>query len=135
MAQRNISKAEYGNMRVQITCPCCGSRCKVTASRKMTDRVRYSSVQCLNASCGWSGVAATEVIKTISHLNLDITCLGLDVRPGCVGLFFKVGFEAGCFTTVEVDIACLVCSVGLVFTTEMTNSTTNHLTGSKVLEV
>ena len=66
MAQRNISKAEHGNMRVQITCPCCGSRCKVTASRKMTDRLRYSSIQCLNASCSWSGVASTEVIKTIS---------------------------------------------------------------------
>lgn len=53
-------------MRVQINCPCCGGRCKVTASRKMTDRSRHSAVQCLNASCGWTGIAATEVIRTIS---------------------------------------------------------------------
>ncbi|HEZ6617169.1 TPA: ogr/Delta-like zinc finger family protein [Neisseria meningitidis] len=66
MNRRSITKAERGNMRVQINCPCCGSGCKVTASRRMTDRSRHSSVQCLNSACGWTGIAATEVIRTVS---------------------------------------------------------------------
>lgn len=68
MSKRSISRAEsnYGNMRVQVACPCCGSKCKVAGSRQITNTLRNSQVQCLNAACGWSGVAATEIIRTIS---------------------------------------------------------------------
>ncbi|WP_373747209.1 ogr/Delta-like zinc finger family protein [Neisseria dentiae] len=68
MSKRSISRAEscHGNMRVQIICPCCGGRCKVAGSRQVTSMLRNSYVQCLNVACGWSGVAATEVIRTIS---------------------------------------------------------------------
>jgi len=57
-------------------------------------------------------------------LDLDITCLGLNIRPGCVGSLFDVGLEAGRFTTVDVDIGCLTCSIGFVFIPEVTNGTT-----------
>lgn len=65
---RSISRAEsnHGNMRVQVVCPCCGGKCKVASSHQITNTLRNSQVQCLNASCGWSGVAATEIIRTIS---------------------------------------------------------------------
>ncbi len=65
---RSISRSEsnFGNMRIQILCPCCGSRCKVASSKQVTSNLRNSQVQCLNAACGWTGVAATEIIRTIS---------------------------------------------------------------------
>ena len=66
--QRSISRSEsnFRNMRIQILCPCCGSRCKVASSKQVTSNLRNSQVQCLNAACGWTGVAATEIIRTIS---------------------------------------------------------------------
>ncbi|WP_157798133.1 MULTISPECIES: ogr/Delta-like zinc finger family protein [Neisseria] len=65
---RSLSNPErkYGNMRAQITCPCCGTQCKVASSRQVTENLRNAQVQCLNALCGWSGVAAIEIIRTIS---------------------------------------------------------------------
>lgn len=68
MSNRSISRAEsqYGNMRISVQCPCCGWRCKVASSHQVTNTLRNSQVQCINASCGWSGVAATEIIRTVS---------------------------------------------------------------------
>lgn len=58
---QNISRS-----RVQIVCPVCHSRCLVSSSQQQTQNSRTSYVDCSNSICGWSGVAITEIVRTIS---------------------------------------------------------------------
>ncbi|MBF1111486.1 MAG: hypothetical protein HXL62_04095 [Streptococcus sp.] len=58
-------------------------------------------------------------------MNLDIACLGLDVRPGCADSVFDVSFKASRFTTTNINIASFTCSESFVFVSKVTNSTTN----------
>ena len=53
-------------MRVTVTCPVCGTRCKVGSSKRITNRLREQNAGCLNLKCGWTGVVSVEVIRTIS---------------------------------------------------------------------
>ncbi|MDO5059211.1 MAG: ogr/Delta-like zinc finger family protein [Neisseria sp.] len=61
-----LNRYEGGQMRITVVCPVCGERCKVDGSRMITNRVRHQYGQCLNMRCGWTGVFATEAVKTIT---------------------------------------------------------------------
>jgi len=58
-------------------------------------------------------------------LNLDITCLGLDIRPSCADSVFEIGFKASRFTTTDINIASFTCSESFVFVSKVTNGTTD----------
>lgn len=62
----SITKAEGGNMRSQHWCWCCGSRLKVIGKVMITNKLFTQQVACLNPTCGWTGVSATEYTRTIS---------------------------------------------------------------------
>ena len=51
---------------VQIICPICNCRCLVYSSQQQTQYSRISYVGCSNPICSWSGVAITEIVRTIS---------------------------------------------------------------------
>lgn len=67
MPLSNRNQNEPGKLRITVTCPCCGGACIVRSSTRITERIREQYVQCNNAICGWSGVAITEVVRTISE--------------------------------------------------------------------
>ncbi|MDB5663424.1 MAG: hypothetical protein JWM38_2641 [Sphingomonas bacterium] len=48
-----------------ITCPHCNTRSIVRTSEKVTATYRELRLRCENDECGWSGVAAISIIRTI----------------------------------------------------------------------
>ena len=66
MPVSNRNQHDTDRFRVHIACPCCESRCLIRGSEGQTKLSRMSYVRCTNAICGWSGVAVTEIVRTIS---------------------------------------------------------------------
>lgn len=66
MPLQNRNQHEPGRFRVQITCPNCGTVCIVRTSTAITNKLRESNLQCVNVLCGWTGVAHTEIVRTIN---------------------------------------------------------------------
>lgn len=64
---RNRSHAHEGRLRVAIRCPACGSPCLAKYSNKVSDLTRqYSSLQCTNDLCGWTGAGVFEITHSVS---------------------------------------------------------------------
>lgn len=66
MPVNNRNQHDADRFRVHIACPVCESRCLIRSSDGQTVLSRMSYVRCTNAVCGWSGVAVTEIVRTIS---------------------------------------------------------------------
>lgn len=66
MPVSNRNQHDTDRFRVHIACPCCESRCLIRGSEGQTKLSRMSYVRCTNAICGWSGVAVTEIVRTLS---------------------------------------------------------------------
>lgn len=64
---KNRSHAHEGRLRITIRCPACGEPCIAKNSKSVTDLTRqYSSLQCTNDLCGWTGAGTFEITNTIS---------------------------------------------------------------------
>ena len=64
---KNRSHAHEGRLRITIRCPACGEPCIAKNSKSVTDLTRqYSSLQCTNDLCGWTGAGTFEITATIS---------------------------------------------------------------------
>lgn len=64
---KNRSHAHEGRLRITIRCPACGKPCIAKNSKSITDLTRqYSSLQCTNDLCGWTGAGTFEITNTIS---------------------------------------------------------------------
>lgn len=64
---KNRSHAHEGRLRITIRCPACGAPCIAKNSKSVTDLTRqYSSLQCTNDLCGWTGAGTFEITNTIS---------------------------------------------------------------------
>lgn len=66
MPVSNRNQHDPDRLRVHIACPVCESRCLVRRSTAQSVLSRMSYVRCTNVLCGWSGVAITEIVKTLS---------------------------------------------------------------------
>jgi ogr/delta-like zinc finger len=66
MPVSNRNQHDPGRLRVHIACPVCGSRCLIRSSDGQSVLSRMSYVRCTNELCGWSGVAVTEIVRTLS---------------------------------------------------------------------
>lgn len=66
MALENRNQKDTGRFRVHIACPVCNSRCLIRSSGGQSVLSRMSYVRCTNELCGWSGVAVTEILRTVS---------------------------------------------------------------------
>lgn len=64
---KNRSHAHVGRVRLSIVCPACGSVCLAKRSERISNLTRqYSSLQCTNDLCGWTGAGTFEITHTIS---------------------------------------------------------------------
>ena len=64
---KNRSHAHKGRLRITIRCPACGAPCIAKNSKSITNLTRqYSSLQCTNDLCGWTGAGTFEITNTIS---------------------------------------------------------------------
>lgn len=66
MPLSNRNQHDPDRFRVHMVCPVCGSRCLIRTSAHQTVLSRMSYLRCTNAVCGWSGVAITEIVRTVS---------------------------------------------------------------------
>ncbi|MFV2028871.1 ogr/Delta-like zinc finger family protein [Neisseria sp. S1] len=66
MPIKNRNQHDPDRFRVHIACPCCESRCLIRASERQTKLSRMSYIRCTNAICGWTGLAVTEILRTVS---------------------------------------------------------------------
>lgn len=66
MTVKNRNQHDPDRFRVAHICPCCESPLLVRASAVQTVLSRASYMRCTNPLCGWSGMAVTEIVRTIS---------------------------------------------------------------------
>ncbi|QMT34809.1 ogr/Delta-like zinc finger family protein [Neisseria wadsworthii] len=66
MALKNRNQHDPDRFRIAHACPVCSSPCLVRGSGRQTLLSRMSLLRCSNPSCGWSGVAVTEIVRTLS---------------------------------------------------------------------
>ena len=66
MPLANRNQHDPDRFRVHIACPVCESRCLIRSSDGQSILTRMSYVRCTNPICGWSGVAVTEIVRTLS---------------------------------------------------------------------
>lgn len=71
MSYKNKNQNEAGKLRATITCPNCGCICIVRNSYAVTTMLRKQYVHCTGPICGWSGVAMTETMYTLSSPHPD----------------------------------------------------------------
>lgn len=83
-------------LRVQMTCPCCGSPCLIRSSDVQTKLSRASYLRCKNAICGWSGIGVFEILRTISPPSRFVD--GSDAPPPADGVY-----EAHILAEIEAD--------------------------------
>lgn len=55
-----------GRVRLTLACPNCGGMVVVKDHVKVSSLLIQQRVQCVDFRCSWSGVATTEMTKTIS---------------------------------------------------------------------
>ena len=66
MPVSNRNQHDPDRFRVAFACPVCAARCLVRASGGQTVLSRMSYLRCTNPVCGWTGVAITEIVRTLS---------------------------------------------------------------------
>lgn len=54
------------SLRIVIRCPHCGARCIARSSYEKTSTMREIHYQCLDVECGYTYVAALEIVRGLS---------------------------------------------------------------------
>lgn len=55
-----------GRVRITIACPNCGSLVHIKMLNRISTRIFEQYGQCANVTCGWTGVIASETVRTIT---------------------------------------------------------------------
>lgn len=55
-----------GRVRITVACPNCGSLVHIKMLNRISARVFEQYGQCANVTCGWTGVIASETVRTIT---------------------------------------------------------------------